>query len=565
LAQQGDTLWAGGESGLVRWNLAAGDHTKLSRADGLASNGVNDLLVDGEGTLWIATRGGINRVEGGSLRTYDESDGLDSKWIQALHLDESGGIWAGSYGGERGLNFFDGQRWGLPPIPPLPLEGPNVWAMAGSKDRGLFVGLAGQGLAHFDGQEWTVSTSADGLPSDEVQDLLLTADALWASFDVALLRLDLETGDEEIVPHANIHALHQAADGRLWFGGEWRALRYDAGRDDWQEFDTSPGPIPGWKVNDIAEDENGLWFATQGGGVALYDGSRWETEAYVIDEEVGGNSIEAIRQGKDGPIWFTHPGTGLSRYEPAGDTWQVFGEAEGTVDWPCVPAIDSEGHLWTGDSGELLSHDGQGWQRFTAPELAEVGFQAIAIGPRDVRWLVTDSGLIRYDPASDEWTTFTSADHSVIEDIWSILAASDGSLWLGGEEELVRYDGSSWSTPEASGDAPHNVDDMAEAPDGSLWIAADGELGHITGDRWSYSAWPDNDYLECLDFAPDGSVWAGGEGLGRYDPGSGQWQRFGADEGLVHLKIEAIHVTPEGVVWIGTQGGISRYVPADGK
>jgi serine/threonine protein kinase/ligand-binding sensor domain-containing protein len=561
LARQGDTLWAGGECGLVGWDLTDGSHTRIGRADGLASSRINDLLVDEEGDLWIATDAGINRDNGEAILTYDEADGLDASWIQALFLDGEGGLWAGSHGGERGLNYYDGKGWGPPPIPSLPLEDPSVRVLVGNEQEGLFVGLEGQGLAHYDWEAWSILTSADGLPSDAVLDALLTHDALWVSFDVAVVRFDLETGDREIISQADIHAMAQTAGGELWFGGEWRAVRFDPDTGDWEEFETAPGPIPGWMVTDILEDVDGLWFGTYGGGVAFYQGGRWET--WAVDEKLGGNRIEAIRQDKDGAVWFTHPGTGLSRYEPEGDVWKVFGEAAGAPDWPSVPGVDSNGNLWIGETGEIARYDGQGWQRFRTPELADVTINAIEIGPGDVQWLATDSGLMRHDPATDEWTTFTGADHPIIEAIWSFLVSRDGTVWVGGEEGLVQYDGSTWSTPVASGSAPRLVDDLAEAPDGSLWIAADGELVHLAGGRWSYYAWPSDGWMERVAIGPDGSVWAGYEGLGHFDPVDGGWQIFTPDDGLVHMTVQAIHVTPEGVVWIGTESGVSRYVPPD--
>jgi ligand-binding sensor domain-containing protein len=558
LARQGDVLWAGGDGGLVRWDLTDGSYAGFDRADGLVSNRIHDLLVDREGDLWIATDAGINRYDGQTFATYDEADGLDARWTQALYQDEAGGLWAGSHGGERGLNYYDGERWGPPPVPPLPLEFPSVRALAGNQEEGLFVGLEDQGLAHFDGESWDVQTATDGLAGDGVLALLLTEDALWVSSDPAVVRFDLETGSAETIPQAGIYTMYQASGGELWFGGDWRVLRFDPDTGDWQEFETAPGPIPGWQVTDIVEGESGLWFGTYGGGLAFYDGAQWQT--WTADANLGGNLIEAIRQEPDGRIWFSHPGSGLSRYDPGQDTWQVFGEAEGALDWPSVPAVDSAGRLWIGDEGGLLYYDGQGWQTFPVPELEEVSIDAIEIGPADVKWLVTDRGLMRHDPASDEWTLFTEADHPILADIWSFLASSDGAFWLGGEEGLVRYDGRTWSSPEAAGSAPRSVDDIAEGLDGSLWVAADGELGHLDAERWSYFSWPSDGWLETVAVGPDGTVWAGYEGLGRFDPADGTWQYFSPDDGLVHLIVRAIHVTPEGVVWVGTEAGVSRSV-----
>jgi ligand-binding sensor domain-containing protein len=180
-----------------------------------------------------------------------------------------------------------------------------------------------------------------------------------------------------------------------------------------------------------------------------------------------------------------------------------------------------------------------------------------------VKWLVTDRGLMRHDPASDEWTTFTTADHPIIEEIWAMLVASDGTVWLGGEQGIVGYDGTTWSEPEASGSAPEFVDDIAQAPDGSLWVAADGELGHLESGRWSYFSWPTDGWLERVSVGPDGGVWAGYEGLGRFDPADGTWQHFSTADGLVHGIVSSIHVTPDGIVWVGTEAGVSRFAPAD--
>ena len=98
-------------------------------------------------------------------------------------------------------------------------------------------------------------------------------------------------------------------------------------------------------------------------------------------------------------IWVAHPGTGLSRYQPESDTWEVYSQVDGALNWPSVPGVDSQGQLWTGDEGELVYFDGQGWQTFTAPELVEASIHAIEFGPGDVQWIATDRGLMRYDPA----------------------------------------------------------------------------------------------------------------------------------------------------------------------
>jgi ligand-binding sensor domain-containing protein/tRNA A-37 threonylcarbamoyl transferase component Bud32 len=567
LARQGDTLWAGGDGGLVRWDLTDGSHTKLGRADGLASSYINDLLVDEAGILWIATDAGINRHYDGKITdTYDEADGLDSSQIQVLFLDDWGRLWAGSHSGERGLNYYDGESWGPPPpeIPRLPVEAPEVQAIAGSHEGPLFVGMLDHGLAFFNGERWTLLPSEEGLGGPHVEDLLWSEHGLWVTSGGGVVRFDPQMGEPETVPQLSdlsIYAMHQTSGGELWFAGDEGAMRFDPDTGDWESFEPAPGALPAGRVTDIVEDEDGLWFGTYGGGVAFYDGSDWK-EAWTTDGELGGNNIQAIRQDKHGAIWITHPGSGLSRYDPEGEVWQVFGEAEGALNYPCIPGVDSDGNLWIADTGEMARYDGQGWETFPVPELADVGIGEMAFGPDDVQWLLTDHGLMRREWSSDGWTPFTDKHPLIIEEIWSILVHSDGTVWVGGGEGLAWYDGSTWRL-EDSDNTPHAVSDIAEAPDGSLWVAAEGGVGHRADGRWSYPAWNSDGWVEWVTVGPDGSVWACHQGLGRYDPDADRWEMFTAADGLVHSVVTAVYVTPEGVVWIGTTGGVSRYVPSD--
>ena len=558
LARQGDSVWVGSEGGLVRWDLAAGTYVKLGVADGLASGHINDLLVDEEDVLWVATAAGLSRFDGTTWTTFDQADGLDANWVGALWLDAAGALWAGTAYGDRGLNYYDGEGWGPPPIPAMPVGAPVITALTGDEETGLFVGLDGAGLAHFDGEEWTVQGSKDGLPGDRVLALALADDALWASFDDGLVRFDRATGDWEKAQEITVYAMCATSDGPLWFGTEAGAIRFDPDTGDWQPFEAAPGPFPGGLVTDITEDEDGIWFSTYGAGAIFYDGSQWKS--WMTADWVGGNLIDAIRQGRDGSLWFTHPGTGLSRYDPGRDAWQSFAEKDGAFGWPSAPGVDSQGNVWIARDGTLARYDGHGWQAYAVPDLANVSVQAIEIGPGDVQWLRTDVGLMRHDPATDRWTTFGSADHPVLANILALLITRDGTVWAGGEGGLIRYDGSAWSEGETAGDELREVKDMAEAADGSLWLAAEGSLIHLQGGKQYVYRRPDEGYLDRLAIAPDGSVWAGYEGVGRFDPTSNSWQIFTAD-GLLDMRVTAISVTPDGVVWIGTEGGVSRYVP----
>ncbi|MBK8571862.1 MAG: hypothetical protein IPN91_04265 [Holophagaceae bacterium] len=72
------------ESSQVRW---------LGRSEGLGSNGVNALHLDGEGSLWIGTMDGLRRYVDGTLQTFGGRPGPLLLSIHAILEDSAQRIW----------------------------------------------------------------------------------------------------------------------------------------------------------------------------------------------------------------------------------------------------------------------------------------------------------------------------------------------------------------------------------------------------------------------------------------------------------------------------------------
>jgi diguanylate cyclase (GGDEF)-like protein len=91
-------IWVGLEAeGLVR--LQGGTARRFTTADGLGGNEVRALLEDRDGTLWVATYGGLSRRTGESFTTLTTRDGLRTDLVRCLSLDADGALWIGTYGG----------------------------------------------------------------------------------------------------------------------------------------------------------------------------------------------------------------------------------------------------------------------------------------------------------------------------------------------------------------------------------------------------------------------------------------------------------------------------------
>ena len=83
----------------------------ISKANGLSSNYINDIVKDNFGFIWIATNDGLCRYDGPDKITVFKADstnhqnGLVSSYIQTLFLDSHSNLWIGTRFG--GLTRYD--------------------------------------------------------------------------------------------------------------------------------------------------------------------------------------------------------------------------------------------------------------------------------------------------------------------------------------------------------------------------------------------------------------------------------------------------------------------------
>ncbi len=155
--------------------------------------------------------------------------------------------------------------------------------------------------------------------------------------------------------------------------------------------------------------------------------------------------------------------------------------------------------------------------------------------------------------------------------VQAILQTRDGYLWLGTQEGLSRFDGTSFQTFHVGNTPglPHNdVIALSEDDAGRIWVGLRGG-GLVLFDgrqvilpeglperpNWSVTALVRDDA---------GGLWIGAisEGLGRLQAGA--FTAWGVEEGLLSQQVTSLCVGSDGVVWIGCERGLVRMDPGAG-
>jgi ligand-binding sensor domain-containing protein len=105
-------VWIGtigkGEMAQGILKLTSSGYTQYSEIDGLSENGIRDILYDKESDrLWVATRDGLSRYEGGEWTTLGTEDGFVSDNISSIAMHPNGNIWVGTTKGVCEVDLSD--------------------------------------------------------------------------------------------------------------------------------------------------------------------------------------------------------------------------------------------------------------------------------------------------------------------------------------------------------------------------------------------------------------------------------------------------------------------------
>jgi signal transduction histidine kinase/ligand-binding sensor domain-containing protein len=193
--------------------------------------------------------------------------------------------------------------------------------------------------------------------------------------------------------------------------------------------------------------------------------------------------------------------------------------------------------------------------------------EAIAQTPDGYLWLGTELGLLRFDGVrAVPWQPPAGA-RLASSYIRSLLAARDGTLWIGTLKGLASWkDGKLTQYPELAGQI---VDTLLEDRDGTVWAggtviltgrlcAIESKGVHCYGEDGSFGQWVESSYEDS-----GGNLWVGAEnGLWRWGPGPPK--RFpisvmGTSQALDGVDNRAILIVVNGGIRQVTDGRIKAY------
>jgi signal transduction histidine kinase/CheY-like chemotaxis protein/streptogramin lyase len=371
-----------------------------------------------------------------------------------------------------------------------------------------------------------------------------------------------------------VNTINQDKDGFLWVATDNGLFRYNGRR--FQRFGTENG-LPQDDVAALAVSAGGTLWASTPVGVAYWSGDRFHTiqpgpdlDQWAPRRLAGGLENAAYASSGHGLVKFALERNGASvKRLYAGETYAV--------------AVDAKGVVWFGCGRELCRIDGQTVMKVGAQlGLPSDQWDSAAIDQQGSVWIRSEAHLYQL-PANG--STFLARDRGLplspgtvselkADPIYGVTVPTRTGFAIPFKEHAgnggLPAQGDNWRIiGERNG---LNLDDVATAfrdREGSMWIGLRGSgvdrwVGEGKWESWTRAEGLPADTLWGIAKDAAGRVWAGTNlGINRIDPADGRVRTWGAGGGTVRgNQALAVETDPTGRVWFGGSiGGLASFTP----
>jgi ligand-binding sensor domain-containing protein/signal transduction histidine kinase len=455
----------------------------------------------------------------------------------------------------------------------------DIWALAQGKDGYLWLGT-GSGLYRFDGLRFERFQPATGehLPSNDITALAMPdGGTLWIGFyygGASVMRSGhLQHYDaKEGFPRGMVLTFAQTGDGATWAATEGGLARFDGTR--WQTVGADWG-YPTSRADWLIVSRDGTLWVTTGESLMFLRPGRHRFEP--TNQAVAKYGV--IAQAPNGTLWLsdhlhgTRALPGLTASHPESTPTEL--PSDNDFGWASRLLFDRYGNLW----GTCV--DRGGIYRVTAAEQLATGRSLRAgdyaetvgrtsglISERAVPlledtegniWAGTNMGLASFHRNSFQMPSLippgTAANYAMARD-------AAGVVWIANGGILFRFDGDAGEVVRRD---LHDVDGMLFDRTGDLWMIGRNRLFRLHGNALSTIDWPVSpDFARANAFAIDASdeLWLALTEHGLFHLHQGKLQQVVPVPSVAHETPTALAGDAHGQLWIGYTG--NRLVRLDG-
>lgn len=434
-------LWVGTQSGgLLRYNKEEQTFTSFTSVNSsnqsISNNWVLSLFEDSRGTFWVGTLNGLNILNRNtglftSFMDLNYPINLSNNSISALYEDRSGVFWVGTRNGA--LNKFirsSSESFTIyqnEPANSNSLSNNNIWAISEDDYGDVWIGTQGGGL-----------------------NKLTKATNIFKNFKH-------NPNDDNSISNDFVNAIIKDNEGQIWVGTIDGLNLYDEEGDRFIHFkniEDDESTISGNIITTIFEDSRGIiWVGTLNNGLNAYDKETGNFRRFQNNEtdpsSISHNKIWSMFEDNKGVFWVGTHGFGLNKYDRARGNFTRYSnnpndDSSISDNFINVITQDAKGDLWIGTINGLnkFNPNSETFTRFTTADgLPNNVIYGIIEDYRGHLWLSTNSGIADFNPESSSVRIYDRGDGLPSNEyrFGAFHKAGDGTMYFGGINGIVVF------------------------------------------------------------------------------------------------------------------------------
>lgn len=536
------TLWLGTTKGLYQFLRGVFRPVALPGTAGQRVNGKSALASDSAGRLFVATREGlaIGQRKGVSgdwvfkLVAREGATGPRSRAVAAVAVTRQGRVIFGCATELCELDARDEVRL----YPMQPTTGGGPWSFIHEDSSGnLYVRSSARievlqkGGSKFEPLSAPLDLQSPWVPqmgSDFEGRALIPVFGGLAIHHVHENRWQ-RIGKANGLPGDSVSSVYQDREGSVWLGMNGRGLARWVGYGEWESYSSAEG-LANETVWQVVADPQGVIWAGTGDGVYRGEKRNGGYQFHRAREFPRGAIIAMVRS-TDGAIWASPQGGPVARRDPRTGAVRIIrvpGTEHGADIMRLAPAPGGKvfAVAYGRSSLALLDPDGR-LEDVPLPGQAPVRGLTVAVDPKGGLWVGAEEGLFHY--SEGRWRHYTRRNGLLDDSVHGISFGPSGDIWL--------------------------VYNIPAGLTRGIWKDGRLEFRHFTVADGLPSA-----LTYFAKFDARGNLWVGTDrGVGLYD--GKLWVQYRRGDGLVwdDCNTDAFFAEPDGTVWIGTSGGLSRF------
>jgi len=584
----------------------------LDMESGLAHNVVNSIEQDRLGYIWVATIEGVSRYNGSGFLNFKQNNNTQGKsltnnYVQQILMRKEGNL---MFATDDGINIYDFKKEKFDLLQKKDgLLTNSISYLYETSEGKIIVGAYNFGVQFLDqkGKSENIlshkATDRSSLSSNQITSITMQGDSiLWiGTFDGGLNKYNPSKKTNKRLfqqtqngSPAQINALYTDKRGNVWIGAK-TGVKVITTQGDTLSIGKSSVANKGISDGEVLcfeqDDQDRMWIGTRNGGlnilsiIDLVDHRQVHLSWYLPKSDgssVYNRTVSALKMAKDGNMWIG-TSTGINFVNPRGESIKLLQRnpnSPQTISHNRIGAITESANnkIWIGtDGGGLDLYDPQTrtFKNFShhPTQRSSISNNYIISLKEDSRgrlWAGTyQGGLNRWDQSTGKFYHYLQGDIKNGSDVRVIAEDKAKQIWVGTNQGgLYRYTESTDQFEYIEELGKLDIRDISFDARERLWLATFGSgiicYNSKTKEVTEYrnQEMPGNIYF-CVEVLPNQEVIAGSRygGLVRINPTSRSIKTFTESDGLGNNTISSMIRDSNGVIWLGTNNGISYYDP----